>query len=61
MPPTELRCVFDANILTSAALFPGFLHGRALRFALSRGVLLASAETLTELAEVLGRGSSIAT
>jgi len=55
MPPTDLRCVFDTNVLVSAALFPESQPGRALRSALRRGVLLASAETLTELAEVLGR------
>lgn len=55
MRQTELRCVIDTNVLISAALFADSLPGRALRLVLSKGTLLASAETLTETAEVLGR------
>jgi putative PIN family toxin of toxin-antitoxin system len=55
MRQTERRCVIDTNVLISAALFADSLPGRALRLVLSKGTLLASAETLTETAEVLGR------
>ena len=52
---TELRCVMDTNVLISAALFADSQPGRALRLILRSGVLLASPEALTELADVLGR------
>ncbi|HEX6199820.1 MAG TPA: PIN domain-containing protein [Thermoanaerobaculia bacterium] len=55
MPKAEHRLVFDTNTLISAALFESSTPGRALRRALRTGALLASPETLTELAEVLGR------
>jgi uncharacterized protein len=51
----RLRCVVDTNVLISAALFADSQPGRALRLVLRRGTLLASPETLAELAEVLGR------
>jgi len=55
MPPAELRCVIDTNVLVSAALFADSIPGQALRHVLRHGSLLASPQTLTELAEVLGR------
>ncbi|NBC14380.1 MAG: putative toxin-antitoxin system toxin component, PIN family [Gammaproteobacteria bacterium] len=55
MPPTELRCVIDTNVLISAALFADSIPGQVLRHVLRHGSLLASPRTLTELAEVLGR------
>ena len=55
MPPTEPRFVIDTNVLISAALFADSLPGRAFRLVLRTGRLPASPETLTEIAEVLGR------
>jgi putative PIN family toxin of toxin-antitoxin system len=50
-----MRYVLDTNVLISGALFPDSAPGRALRVALREGTVLASAETLAEVAEVLGR------
>ena len=55
MTRAEHRYVFDTNTLISAALFEGSTPDRAFRLALRRGALLASPETLAELAEVLFR------
>ena len=49
------RCVFDTNVTVSAALFDQSPPGQALHAVLSRGELLISRTSLTELAEVLGR------
>lgn len=56
MAKADSRCVFDTNTLISAALLEDSTPGRALRLALERGLLLASRDTLTELADVLSRG-----
>ncbi|WP_295878576.1 PIN domain-containing protein [uncultured Thiohalocapsa sp.] len=48
MPPTELRCVIDTNVLISAALFADSIPGQVLRHVLRHGSLLASPRTLTE-------------
>lgn len=55
MSTTKPRFVFDTNTLISAVLFTESTPGRALRQALETGVLLASPDTLIELAGVLGR------
>jgi putative PIN family toxin of toxin-antitoxin system len=55
MPKADLRYVFDTNTLVSAVLIKDSVPGRALAFALERGSLLASPDTLAELAEVLSR------
>jgi len=47
--------VLDTNTLISRLLVPQGVAGRAVDHALARGVLLVSAETLGELADVLGR------
>ena len=52
---TEGRWVADTNILISRLLSPGGTAARALDHALTRGVLLMSDASLTELATVLGR------
>lgn len=51
----ERRWVLDTNTLVSRLLLPGGTAGRAVDHALALGVLLASDETLAELAEVLSR------
>ncbi len=51
-----MRCIFDTNILISALLFSNSVPGRALKLALTRSaVILISAETVEELAEVISR------
>lgn len=55
MTTREPRYVFDTNTLISAALFEGSTPDRAFRWALRHGQVLASTDTLDELAEVLGR------
>ena len=51
-----MRCMFDTNILISALLFSNSVPGRALKLALARSaVILISAETVEELAEVISR------
>jgi uncharacterized protein len=52
---SSARYVLDTNTLVSAVLFEHSLPGQALRRALKRGVVLVSAATLEELAEVLQR------
>ena len=49
------RVVVDTNVLISHLLMPESIPGQALRLALSRGDLLVSDSTLTELAEVINR------
>jgi putative PIN family toxin of toxin-antitoxin system len=51
----ERRWVLDTNILISRLLLPSGTAGQAVDRALAAGVLLASTETLAELADVLGR------
>ena len=50
-----MRAAFDTNVLVSAALFGNSVPGQALRHVLRQGRVLISDETVTELAEVLGR------
>jgi uncharacterized protein len=50
-----LRCVVDTNVLVSHALFEGSAPCSAVRRILTEGELLASAETLAELREVILR------
>ena len=52
---SERRWVLDTNTLVSRMLLPAGTAGRAVDHALALGVLLASNETLAELADVLGR------
>ena len=52
---SEQRFVVDTNVLISRLLLPHGVAAQALDLALSRGVLLASDATLTELVEVLSR------
>jgi putative PIN family toxin of toxin-antitoxin system len=49
--------VVDTNVVISALFFPDSVPGRALRWVLSHGSLLQSAETVNELHEVLSRSS----
>ena len=55
MPRSRCRYVFDTNTVVSAVLIRDSAPGQALRWAIREGVLLASAETLDELGEVLSR------
>ena len=52
---TELRCVFDTNVVVSALLFPNSVPGQAFFAAWNRGRVLVSEATLIELSEVLSR------
>jgi putative PIN family toxin of toxin-antitoxin system len=49
------RCVFDTNVLVSALLLPHSIPRQAVDWAVEHGVILASAETIDELNEVLRR------
>jgi len=51
----ETRLVLDTNILVSRLLAPRGSAARAADKALAAGVLLASEDTLTELADILAR------
>jgi len=51
----ETRLVLDTNTLISRMLVPKGTAARAVDKALAAGVLLASEETLNELADVLAR------
>jgi len=55
MSVAENRLVLDTNVLISRLLLPRGVAGRAVDKALADGVVLMSAETLTELADVLDR------
>ena len=55
MRTEETRLVLDTNTLISRMLVPQGTAGRAVDKSLAQGVLLASEETLTELANVLSR------
>jgi putative PIN family toxin of toxin-antitoxin system len=50
-----LRCVFDTNVIVSAALIAESVPRQAFDKALDEGAILISAPVLLELAEVLGR------
>jgi putative PIN family toxin of toxin-antitoxin system len=52
---TERRVVFDTNALVSYLLAVQSVSGRAVRRATNEAIILASAETLEELADVLSR------
>lgn len=49
------RCVFDTNVLVSALLFDESTPARAFFATLRQGEVLVSADTISELGEVLGR------
>ncbi|HYQ83670.1 MAG TPA: putative toxin-antitoxin system toxin component, PIN family [Rubrobacter sp.] len=49
------RCVFDTNVLVSALLFDESTPARAFFATLRQGEVLVSADTISELSEVLGR------
>src|SRR5688500_9449412 len=49
------RCVFDTNVLVSAAINDASVPGRADFWVLDHGTLLGSPETFDELNDVLGR------
>lgn len=50
-----MRCVFDTNVIVSAALLSESVPRQAFDKATGRGTILISAPVLLELAEVLGR------
>ena len=50
---SEVRAVFDTNVLVSAFLFPASTPRRAFDFALSHGKLLISLPLLREVYGVL--------
>lgn len=50
-----IRCVFDTNVIISAALFNRSGPGRALTWALQNGTILMSMALSEELADVLDR------
>jgi len=54
MIPT-IKCVFDANVLISGALFEQSIPAQAVYLALQQHTLLASHVTLLELSTVLRR------
>ncbi len=49
------RFVVDTNVLISHLLMADSIPGKALKYALHKGELLVSDDTLTELAEVINR------
>lgn len=49
------RCLFDTNVIISAALFNRSVPGKALIWALQNGTILMSIALSEELADVLGR------
>ncbi len=51
------RLVFDTSTLIGAVLRPRSIPSRALELAIGAGELVASQDTLDELAQVLGRAS----
>jgi putative PIN family toxin of toxin-antitoxin system len=53
--PTNVRAVFDANVVVSAMLLPLSVPRRALDRAMLEGRILISAATITELNEVIHR------
>ena len=52
---SEVRYVFDTNVIVSAILFERSKPTQALRHALANGAVLLSLDLLEELNEVLGR------
>lgn len=52
---SSLSCVFDTNVLISALLFNKSKPAQAFFAALRNGEVLVSADTISELGEVLGR------
>lgn len=52
---SEVRYVFDTNVIISALLFENSKPAQALRYALANGEVLLSIELIEELNEVLGR------
>ena len=55
--PTDLRLVFDTNVIVSALLLRRSPSRRAFDKALGEGKLLLSSEVAAELSDVLGRQS----
>ena len=52
---SNLRCVFDTNVLVSALLFDTSKPAQAFFTALRDGEVLLSADVISEISEVLGR------
>lgn len=52
---SSLRCVFDTNVLISALLFDKSKPAQAFFAALGNREVLVSADTISELSEVLSR------
>lgn len=52
---SSLRCVFDTNVLISALLFDKSKPAQAFFAAMRNGEVLVSADTISELGEVLSR------
>ena len=52
---TRERVVIDTNALVSRLLLPGSIPGQAVRRAVAEAQLLASDDTIIELADVLAR------
>jgi putative PIN family toxin of toxin-antitoxin system len=52
---TRERVVIDTNALVSRLLLPGSIPGQAVRKAVAEAQLLASDDTIIELADVLAR------
>ncbi len=52
---SEVRYVFDTNVIISALLFENGKPAQALRYALAKEEVLLSLEMLEELNDVLGR------
>lgn len=52
---SNLRCVFDTNVLVSALLFDQSTPAQAFFAALHTGEIIMSADVIAELNDVLGR------
>lgn len=52
---SDLRFVFDTNVIVSATLFNASVPGKAFLSALDRGTILLSQAVIHELADVLSR------
>ncbi|WP_254565084.1 putative toxin-antitoxin system toxin component, PIN family [Oscillatoria sp. HE19RPO] len=52
---SNIRYVFDTNVIVSALLFERGKPSQSLRYALQHGEILLSVELLEELTQVLGR------
>jgi putative PIN family toxin of toxin-antitoxin system len=52
---SEVRSVFDTNVIVSALLFSDSVPGQAVSYALDHGVVLISRSLVEELNDVLAR------